>query len=666
MFNIIESFDLSKDKYLKNLNSNCLLIEGKVGSGKSHLLGYEAEFHGNKDLCRTILLLGHKFVLNDQPQKQIMIELGLDGSTFHEFIQACEAKGEIDGGITVIMIDALNECTAHKVWKTYFNEIIKEIEKFKHVRLVCSIRSTYKEIFFDDTISTRINNMEIPILQLDGFRKILANAVSVFFSYYNIPITTAAMFNNEFENPLFLRTYCEAYTEMEDAGSRGIFALYKKYIEKEEKKIKEELDITDRMHYADKIFEIIGEYLFTKNSTSIPYVVLLDKAKDAYINKEVIDAFLRSQIIVDYYFDTESNVFVEYELYRDFIVSKYLLESVSSYEELKEVVQKKILTLDENGSLQRYNAIGYFATLSVLAKEKYNKEIIDFLKILPPKDGYGLYLYNEFVSEYINAYHWRSNNDINSKDYFEIVVPYIKTNHCIETHIENMLSLAGRKCSLNAYALTKWLFPMSLAHRDHIWTIYINEHYDKGDKIYNTIQYFLAEDLSNLKREERLIYGQELCWFLSASNRPLRDQSSRALVKVLKNNLGVITRLIEIFINVNDTYIISRLFCCAYGAILLSTDELDQNDVKELASFIFNEIFNKECVYPDILLRDYALNILEYFSAKGYKFEFSMRSCRPPYNSPDVPDVPIDIISKEYSSEDGAPCNRLKSSNLWL
>lgn len=653
LFNIIESFDLSKDKYLKYLNSNCLLIEGKVGSGKSHLLGYEAELHGNKDLCRSILLLGHKLVLNDQPQKQIMSELGLDGSTFHEFIQACEAKGEIDGGITVIMIDALNECSAHRIWKTFFNDIISEIEKYKYVRFVCSIRSTYKEIFFDDAVCDRINNREIPLLQLDGFRNILVNAVSAFFSYYNIPITTAAMFYNEFENPLFLRTYCEAYSGIEYVGSRGIFALYKNYIEKEEKKIKEQLDISNGMHYADIIFGIIGKYLFTNKSNSIPYKVLLDLAKAEYVSKEVIDAFLKSQIIVDYYYETESRVFVEYELYRDFIVSKYLIDNVSSFDELKAIVQKRMLVLDDHLSLRRHEVIGYFATLSVLAKEKYNKEIIDFLSILPTTDNFGFYVYDGFVSEYINAYHWRSNNDINSKDYFEIVVPYIKTNHCIETHIENMLSLAGRKCSLNAYALTKWLFPMSLAHRDHIWTIYINEHYNKGNQIYNTIQYFLAEDLINLTREERLIYGQELCWFLSASNRPLRDQSSRALVKVLKNNLGVITRLIEIFINVNDTYIISRLFCCAYGAILLSTDELDQNEVKKLASFIFNEIFNKEFVYPDILLRDYALNILEYFVDKGYSFDFPMQKCRPPYKSTDVPDIPIDIINKEYNLEKG-------------
>ncbi len=651
ILNIIDSFDFSKEKYLKYLNANCLLIEGKVGSGKSHLLGYEAEFHGNKELCRSVLLLGHKFVLTDQPQKQIMNELGLNEFTFHEFVEACEAKGEIDDGITVIMIDALNECSAHRIWKTYFNDIINEIDKYKHVKFVCSIRSTYKEIFFDDAINDRINNREIPFLQLDGFRKILANAVSAFFSYYKIPVTNAAMFNNEFENPLFLRTYCEAYSGIEDVGSRGIFALYKIYIDKEESKIKDQLSISDSIHYADKIFEIIGKYLFTNNSISIPYKELLDFAKEEYISKEVIDAFLKSQIIVSYYFDAESNVFVEYELYRDFIVSKYLINSVSSFEELKEVVQNRFLSLDVHGNLLRHESIGYFATLSVLAKEKYNKEIIDFLSVLPKTDGYGLYLYDEFVSEYINAYHWRANKDIDSTDYFSIVMPSIKTMHGVEKHIENMLSLSGRKCTLNSNALTKWLFPMSLARRDYIWTIYINEHYSEGDQIYNTVEYFSRENLCDLTTEERIIYGQELSWFLSASNRPLRDQASRALVKILTNDIVAITELLKIFINVNDAYIISRLFGCAYGAIILSRDKMNQKDVKVLADFIYGSIFNKECVYLDILLRDYALNILEFFSAKSYELGFSMKTCRPPYNSPDLPDIPIDLISKEYSFE---------------
>ena len=144
---VIKSFDLSKDKYLKHLNNNVLLIEGRAGIGKSHLLGYEAEWHGNSGNCRSVLLLGHKFVLNLQPQSQIMIELELASISFHEFLEACEAKGEVDGGITVIMIDALNECAEHKAWRAYFNDIINEVRKYKYVRFVCSIRSTYKEIF---------------------------------------------------------------------------------------------------------------------------------------------------------------------------------------------------------------------------------------------------------------------------------------------------------------------------------------------------------------------------------------------------------------------------------------------------------------------------------------------------------------------------------------
>ena len=123
LLRIVQRFDLADDEHFRYVNNNILIVEGDAGKGKSHLLGYEAEFHGISEKYRSVLLLGQKFIFEKTPQEQIMQVLGLQAS-FHEFLLACEAKGELDGGIAVILIDAVNECQKYSIWKQYINEIV--------------------------------------------------------------------------------------------------------------------------------------------------------------------------------------------------------------------------------------------------------------------------------------------------------------------------------------------------------------------------------------------------------------------------------------------------------------------------------------------------------------------------------------------------------------
>ena len=70
--------------------------------------------------------------------------------------------------------------------------------------------------------------------------------------------------------------------------------------------------------------------------------------------------------------------------------------------------------------------------------------------------------------------------------------------------------------------------------------------------------------------------------------------------------------MLEDFKSVNDPYIIQRMYGTVFGAVMKRTAEF-RNEFAELAKWIYNEIFDQEYVYPDILLRDYARLIIERF-----------------------------------------------------
>ena len=653
LLRIVQRFDLADDEHFRYVNNNILIVEGDAGKGKSHLLGYEAEFHGISEKYRSVLLLGQKFIFEKTPQEQIMQVLGLQAS-FHEFLLACEAKGELDGGIAVILIDAVNECQKYSIWKQYINEIVEDVKKLKFVRLVCSIRTTYKNYVFTDRIQKEFKQGTISLVEVTGFRNNLLEAVPLFFNHYHIPITTAAFLESEFENPLFLQTYCEAYSEGVGIGSRGIFALYNAYVEKEENKVRDLYGITNGISYAKKVIEKIGKYLFDNNTNRIPLLTLYNECNNIPECDKFIDSFLKAKVLVQYNYDDGEYVHINYERFADYIIAKHILNSTNNYEELCTWAQQKLLITNKYGYFVRNYVEGQFAALSVLAYERYHKEIIDCLRVLPNTNKSNLYLYNDIVTEYLDAYLYRADKDINADDFYNVVAPYIQSVGTERKHLDILIGLSGRNCSLNINETTSFFMQMSLKDRDYHWTIYINDRYILGERVFNTIQYFLSADIDYVTHNERLLYGQLLTWFLSSSNRELRDKDSRALIRLIKNDILAMTELLNIFSEVDDPYIISRLYGCVYGALLQTDEEkINIDELSIICKNIFELIFNQKTVYPDILLRDYALNIIEFCNVKQVKLDFEIKNCRPPYRSFKIPSVDLEDLEKKYPKSDG-------------
>ena len=101
-----------------------------------------------------------------------------------------------------------------------------------------------------------------------------------------------------------------------------------------------------------------------------------------------------------------------------------------------------------------------------------------------------------------------------------------------------------------------------------------------------------------------------LSWFLASTNRQLRDTATKALVQLLHNRMQVLIPLLEKFSKVDDPYIHERLYGVALGCAVRSKSK---EYLASLCQYIYSSVFNVEGeVYPHILLRDYARNVIEY------------------------------------------------------
>jgi hypothetical protein len=149
-----------------------------------------------------------------------------------------------------------------------------------------------------------------------------------------------------------------------------------------------------------------------------------------------------------------------------------------------------------------------------------------------------------------------------------------------------------------------------------------------------------GQSATYFSKEEKKLLSILFCWFLTSNNRYIRDNTSEALIEILKGEFSLCIELLQLFHDVNDPYVIQRLFGVVFGASVKRVNE-DKETFSKLTEYVYEKIFKKDTVYPDILLRDYARSIIERYiyeypqDTKNFDFE----KIKPPYISEPIPVV---------------------------
>lgn len=643
LLNIVKKFDLKNNSHTKYLKNKILVIEGDAGIGKSHLLGYIADQSLEDQKCNCLLFLGQKIINNDKPQKQLVDSIGYTDS-FSSLLECLENNGQYDGTLSIIMIDAINETKNNDVWKQYINELILEIEKYEYIKIVVSVRTTYKKYVFNDSFLERIESGDIPIIKLNGFRYNLTEAIKYYFNFYKLPLSIDINFNRVFENPMLLNIYCKVSKLGKQYGSKNIISLYYSYIQCEENKIKDFHKITNSVFLSKQIFQNIAEYFYKNNVRYIPYFTLITKCSNIPYYQQLIDGLIYSKVLLIYLDQNDvSNIYLCYEKLCDYILAEYIFSQYQKKNEIDDYIVEEFFKKSDNKYFSNLS-IGVFSALSVFYNEKYNSEVISLIP-----NNYDVYELRIILEEYLLNYSLRDNKFISSELFDSQIVPLIKKSNSSNLFFELLLKLSTRECSLNSNYLFKILSNLSLADRDAFWTTYINDNFNKNDLLYNIVDFYDKFDSLNYSENECKLALQQLIFLLTSSNRKLRDETSCIIVKILKNRFCFIEWCLKRFENIDDNYIISRLYGCCYGALLQNKFEVLQDDMISLANYIKNTIFEKKEKYCDILLRDYALNILEYLKYT-YQINVDIDQCKLSYSTSNIPNIDTEKLKEMYEN----------------
>lgn len=637
-------------------NNPYLVLEGEAGIGKSHMLGDTVSKRMSNNY-ESIFLLGQHFTTDENPWFQIFrrLQINIDSTNF---LKILNERAKSHQKRIIIFIDAINEGRGKYFWTDHIHSFINEIKKYEYLGLVLSIRTSYKNLILpEDAIKT----LKLVEHRLYGFRNNEYDATKLFFSNYSIQLPNIPLLNPEFQNPLFLKLFCEGINKSGQNripdGIQGITAIISFFVNNVNVILSKPIrfDYSNGINLVDKSISAIIKHKIDNDIHYVDYekaIELVENVVFKYVTKRgtFLDELISEGIFSKNLFwkghgEYEEVVYLAYERFEDHLLCKYLLERYFNLD----------IEFKESGNLHKYvreeNDLSYNKGLidafSIQIPEKTGREFYDYVPHL--KDKY------DVVESFVESLIWRKINTINenSKKYInDFVLHYQGTN---ELFWETILSLTAiPRHYYNADMLHNYLSKFSMADRDVIWTQMLKDKYNWNSAVKRLIDWaWEQDDKSHISGESIKLSSITLGWFHTSTNRQLRDCSTKALVNLLQNRIDILIEVLKVFENVNDPYVYERLFAVAYGCALRTSQK---NMLTELSEYIYETIFKvSEEIYPHVLLRDYARGVIEYSAYLGYDMNLEIERIRPPYNSKFVDELPTDdeIDNKFDPKEEG-------------
>lgn len=627
----------------KLADSPFLLIEGEAGIGKSHLIADVIE-KSFKEAQYSILLLGQQFDKGDV-WTQIKNQLDIRESKT-EFLGALNSKAETIGTRIIIYIDAINEGNGKEIWSDQLNGLLDDIKQYSNLGLVLTIRSTYKDIVLPDEFLSKINHFKHR-----GFDNV-QNATKIFFEHYKIQEPPIPLLNPEFNNPLFLKLFCKGLSDNglkiipQDYDNLNIIFDY--LIKAVNKSLSRIFDYDSRdFNLVNEAIEVIISEMIKQPSFQISRKEANELLKSEFKNdvsnsRNILKELISENIFhenVMYNPKTEKYdkeiIYFSYERLGDYLIAKALLS-----EDIQIINSNKLITSDckiykyikDENSIILYR--GLVEAFSIIIPEKTEFE---FYELLENNKIYNL------GESFLESLIWRNKNTIGEKidsyinDYITSIVG-LK-----DKFLEVLIHLSLREEHyLNSYYLDNFLSGMKMNQRDYWWTIFINDS--------ETIKLFInwsfeSEIIHSLNEESKKLLSIVLTWCLTSSNRENRDIATKALVKIFQNDLLLLERLIKFFKKTNDLYVVERLYAVAYGAILRTNND---KQIKDFATFIFNQVFKNRNPIEHHLVRDYARGVVEFAHIKGL-IKFDISDAHPPYKSVMPDKIPSEKELEKYN-----------------
>lgn len=635
-----------------------MILKGEAGIGKTHLLcDYANErIISNKP---TLIFLSDELAGVEDIDPTVCMAKLMGYTTSSDFLKDLRSLANSSPERVCLIIDAINEADAIK-WSQ-----LSELFDIKGLSLAISVRNGYEKMI--------PNRKRYSTIEHFGFSEMEWDAISTFFKHYEMKMPEIPIINPEFRNPLFLMIFCEAYKGETNKTFKGKGAthVFEQYVKVQSKKIAKELNIKIGKEYLWKhVIKEVGIWMGQNRASVISrYNILKIIKTDPKLSSHAVELLKLMEkygLLLKYPGYGENGKRVEYKYkftynrFSDHLIVRSLLteNKINSKVDIQNFFADGTF-LDEN-----IHNVGLLEALSIQIPERCKKDKVEFVWVIPEKYR-GDY---RVKTAFLNGVKWRDveldgfdkktgkASYINESQIKEYINTYVNNSvYDLYQVMDCLFDIAVvPNHPLNALRLHEILNRTNLAERDSWFQSYmLNATSEQGNAI-SRIQSWsiskLPKDISDPKAI--LLTGMTLAWTLSSTDNDLRDRSTRALIQLFRYHQDVLLELLKTFIDIDDPYIIERLFAVVYGVVSLNPH--NKAEFKSLAVWIYKNHFLNKNRRPDALLDDYAKGLIELYIRK-YKnnIHVKLNTIKPPFIYYKFPnDIPsIDSLRRKYYRE---------------
>lgn len=627
-----------------------LLVTGQAGSGKSHLLAkFVEDLRHRGQYC--LFVLGEYFTTSADPWSQLVAILGWSGSS-EDLLAALNYAGEVSQARAVIIVDAVNETSDRTVWLNHLAAFSSRLDNWPWINLVISCRSDFVPICLPASIAEQ-REEKWAYSEHRGFADATSTAVSRYFAAYRVQARDFPPFLPEFQNPLFLKTFCEAFENSQvPHGPITLDRVMRKRVETAGKLIEKAIDCPADVTWsaldtlAGQIAAAGGQPVSKTMARPAIEALFPGRGRSHSLYQHLCSTGLVVEV-GHFNFQTgatDVRIRFSYERFSDYFIATRLLAESKSIAQLR-------INWSKKGYLKRWNTVpGYIAhrglltAMAILLPGKYRLEVANLITNQKVR--------RLVLEDFFASLQWRDRASFalpskklvtaaaNSLPWFEVLSTLIR-----------LASVPDHPW--NSRFLHAHLDGLKLWQREAQWTIPISQMLNQeGQRSVPSafVLWIFGVSPKSVSDEQAHLVAIVLCWFLSSNDRGFRRRSTLAAIHILQGRAMITAELIDQFYDVNDPYVVEGVLAVAAG---VAVREHTPQKLATLAEVVWCRVFKPRWIRPHILQRDYAFTILEIARERGcLPVGVDKDHYQPPYRSR-WPKIWSDKKSRLWSKREG-------------
>lgn len=612
-----------------------LLITGDAGQGKTHLLCDAAERAASGDRPAAVLL-GGRFS-GRTVWRHIAELLGLGDVGMEVLRGAMRAAAEASEAPFLLLIDALNEAADATGWREELPALLADLRDDPWIVVGLSLRSSYEDYVLPPP--GRLPPDRLARVIHPGFSGRELEATERFFDAFGLEQPRIPLLRPEFTNPLFLKLYCEGLRGLgltaAEAGHSAISDVFDRYLRWKAEVIVRDLNLDPLDRSVQGAVDAIASALVVAQADTLPYQVAKDLvqsfAPHATSWPNTLFARLLSEGVLskDLGWDRQAHIEAEvirfaYQRFTDHRIAEALLRPFQSADELRAALLPKQPLREQ----MRGAGPGWVEALALQVPERFGIELLDAARWRLERHRAEFWLrahIQSLASRRVDAITDRS---LALLERAERHSPFLS-----DEVLDLLMTVAPDPAhALNSARMHPRFMSWSMPERDLIWSMRTYHALDSQGPLDRLIRWAARGPYPQCPDEVIELAAIPLIWVMTTPNRTLRDQTTKALGRLLFERTVVLARLIERFQGVNDPYVLERLAVIAHG-LLLTGGEAAPDAAVEVMTRLRDAVLRDVEAAPNVITRDAVRGAHEWGLRKRLIDDVTYRDVAPPYES---------------------------------